>query len=54
MNMIFFVVVALVGHWQESEGHDRVDLELPGQQLRLLQDAVTFSELQIICQELET
>ncbi|XP_025097179.1 probable beta-D-xylosidase 2 isoform X2 [Pomacea canaliculata] len=27
----------------ESEGHDRTDIELPGQQLQLLQDAVAFS-----------
>nr|KAG5696806.1 hypothetical protein BaRGS_012829 [Batillaria attramentaria] len=33
-----------LGHWQESEGHDRTDLELPGKQLQLLKDAVTFSQ----------
>lgn len=30
------------GDLQESEGHDKADLELPGQQLQLLQDAVLF------------
>ncbi|KAK7108018.1 hypothetical protein V1264_015821 [Littorina saxatilis] len=38
------VLVCLgTGQLQENEGHDRADLELPGQQLQLLQDTVTFS-----------
>ncbi|KAK7483294.1 hypothetical protein BaRGS_00025461 [Batillaria attramentaria] len=40
---IVFVCLG-TGHWQESEGHDRTDLELPGKQLQLLKDAVTFSQ----------
>ena len=36
--------ILCTGEPVESEGHDRPDLELPGQQLQLLKDAVTFSE----------
>ncbi|KAL8611355.1 hypothetical protein ACOMHN_014410 [Nucella lapillus] len=38
---IIFVCLG-TGHFQESEMHDKKDLELPGHQLTLLQDAVTF------------
>ncbi len=34
----------------ETEGHDRHDLELPGHQLQLLQDAVKFGKIDdMIC-----
>ena len=40
------VIVCLgTGQAVESEGHDRADLNLPGKQLQLLQDAVYFREL---------
>ena len=40
------VVVALgLGTKQESEGHDRSRLDLPGSQLQLLKDAVTYGDL---------
>ncbi|XP_076466350.1 uncharacterized protein LOC143297766 isoform X2 [Babylonia areolata] len=38
---VIFVCLG-TGHYQESEMHDKKDLELPGHQLTLLQDAVTF------------
>ncbi len=36
---------AITGPAIESEGHDRHNISLPGQQLQLLQDVVSNSEL---------
>ncbi|XP_002740189.1 uncharacterized protein LOC100375100 [Saccoglossus kowalevskii] len=44
IDRVDMVVVCLgTGNEVENEAHDRSELTLPGQQLRLLQDAVTFA-----------
>ena len=41
------VIVCLgTGNSIESEGNDRTDIELPGKQFQLLQDAVSYSSSQ--------
>ena len=38
----------ITGTELETEGHDRTDLELPGNQLQILKDAIFYSKANVL------
>ena len=42
MNYLKYII--FLGQILESEGHDRADLEWPGKQLEVIQDAVKYGK----------